>query len=150
MTGKKIRLQGKAFWLGGAVGLSIGLAGILVGTGPAQGTAESTGQTVTPVSSQELPNLPGNSLTAVVVEYAPGGRSASHRHAGSVFAYVLDGAIRSKLDDGSEVVYRAGESFFEPPGTHHAVSENASETEPAKLLAIIVAETGAKLTTFDE
>jgi hypothetical protein len=59
MTGKESRqLQGRAFWLGGAVGLSIGLAGLLVGTGPAHGTAEWTGQTVTPVSSQELPNLP--------------------------------------------------------------------------------------------
>jgi quercetin dioxygenase-like cupin family protein len=84
------------------------------------------------------------------MEYAPGGRSASHHNAGSVFADVLDGAIRSKLDDGSEVVYRAVESFFEPPGTRHALSENASGTERAKLLAVFVAETGAKLTTFDE
>ena len=108
------------------------------------------GDSVTPVFSADLPNLPGNSLTAVLVEYAPGGSSDSHRHAGSVFAYVIDGAVRSKLDDGSEIVYRAGESFFEPPGTHHAVSANASDTEPARLLAIIVAETGAELTTFDE
>lgn len=147
---RKITTPRKEFWVGGALGLSIGLGGLFLGTMPALGTAESTGQTVTPVFGAELPNLPGNSLTAVLVEYAPGAGSTGHRHAGSVFAYVIDGAVRSKLDDGAEVVYQAGESFFEPPGTHHAVSENASETEPASLLAIIVAENGATLTTFDE
>lgn len=139
------------FVLGAVFGLSIGSAGLLAGALPAQGTADdATGQSVTPVFSAELPNLPGNSLTAVEVEYAPGAGSASHRHAGSVFAYVIEGEIRSKLDDGAETVYRAGESFFEPPGTHHAVSENASDSAPARLLAVIVAETGAELTTFDE
>ncbi len=138
-------------WLGGAGGLAV--AGVALGAyllplKPAP--AESAGGTVTPVFSQELPNLPGNSLTAVVVEYGPGGASGSHRHAGSVFAFVLEGAIRSKLDDGEEVVYQAGQSFFEPPGTHHAVSANASDTEPAKLLAIIVAQTGATPTVFDQ
>lgn len=139
------------FVLGAVFGLSIGSAGLLAGALPAQGTADdATGQSVTPVFGAELPNLPGNSLTAVEVEYAPGAGSASHRHAGSVFAYVIEGEIRSKLDDGAETVYRAGESFFEPPGTHHAVSENASDSAPARLLAVIVAETGAELTTFDE
>ena len=108
------------------------------------------GETVTPVIDTKLPNLPGNNLTAVVVEYAPGGRSAPHHHAGSVFAYVLEGAVRSKLDDGSEVTYNAGDSFFEPPGTRHAVSENASATEPARLLAVIVAPSGATLTTYED
>lgn len=144
-------LHGRAFWLGGAMGLSIGAAGLLAFMLAAQGNASAAqGDSVTPVFSAELPNLPGNSLSAVLVEYAPGGSSDSHHHAGSVFAYVVDGAIRSTLDDGQETVYQAGESFFEPPGTHHAVSANASATEPARLLAIFVAETGAELTTFDE
>jgi quercetin dioxygenase-like cupin family protein len=133
------------------IGLSAALAAVAA-FAILQGVAgaAATGETITPVIDRKLPNLPGNSLTAVVVEYAPGGRSAAHHHAGSVFAYVLEGAVRSKLDDGSEIVYAAGESFFEPPGTHHAVSENASTTAPAKLLAVIVAETGATLTTFEE
>lgn len=136
-------------WLGGGLAVAAAALGAcLLQVEPAP--AQSNGGTVTPVFSQELPNVPGNSLTAVVVEYAPGDASGPHRHAGSVFAYVLEGAVRSKLDDGEEVVYQAGQSFFEPPGTHHAVSANASETEPAKLLAIIVAETGATGTVFDE
>jgi quercetin dioxygenase-like cupin family protein len=100
-----------------------------------------------PVFSQALPNAPGQRLTAVVVSYPPGGKSGKHRHAGSVFAYVLSGAIRSENSaTGPARVYKAGESFFEPPGSEHLVSENASETEPASLLAIFVADDGAVLT----
>ena len=83
--------------------------------------------------------------------YAPGGKSGKHPHAGSVFAYVLSGAIRSQTSTGGPAkVYEAGESFFEPPGSEHLVSENASATEPASLLAVFVADDGAKLTHFDK
>ena len=94
-----------------------------------------------------LPNVPGNSLTAVVVNYGPGEASPPHQHAGSVYAYVLTGSIRSENSaTGAARVYHAGESFFEPPGSTHRVSENASATEPASLLAVFVAPDGAKLT----
>jgi quercetin dioxygenase-like cupin family protein len=97
--------------------------------------------------SAQLPNVPGKSLTAVVVRYAPGDASGPHHHAGSVFAYVLSGAIRSQVStSGPAKVYQAGESFFEPPGSDHLVSANASTTEPASLLAIFVADDGAVLT----
>ena len=46
-------------------------------------------------------------------------------------------------------VYKAGESFFEPPGSKHLISENASATEPARLLAVFIADDGVQLTTFD-
>jgi quercetin dioxygenase-like cupin family protein len=106
---------------------------------------------VRPVSAVKLPNVPGKTLTAVVVNYAPGGKSPSHHHAGSVFAYVLSGAIRSENSaTGPAKVYKAGESFFEPPGSTHSVSENASATEPASLLAVFVADDDAKLTVFDK
>jgi len=144
-------LRSRAFWAGGALGIAIGLAGFFFGAVPMSGTAaEPAGRSVTPVFEEELSNLPGYSLAAVVVDYAPGGHSASHRHAGPVFAYVLEGQVRSKLDDGPAVVYQGGESFFEPLGTHHVISENASGTESAKLLAVFVAQDGATLTTFDE
>jgi quercetin dioxygenase-like cupin family protein len=103
------------------------------------------------VFSEKLPNVPGKSVTAILVTYAPGGKSVSHRHAGSVFAYVLTGAIRSENSATGPVrVYKAGESFFEPPGSAHLISENASTTEPASLLAVFVADDGAHLTTFDK
>lgn len=108
-------------------------------------------ETVKPVFAGPLPNVPGNALSAVLVTYAPGEKSASHHHAGSVFAYVLSGQIRSQVSPGGPAkVYKAGESFFEPPGSSHLVSENASATEPASLLAVFVAEDGAELTAPGE
>jgi quercetin dioxygenase-like cupin family protein len=110
------------------------------------------GASVTPAFAYALPNLPGQKMTAVLVEYAPGGSSPPHHHTaqGSVVAYVLEGAIRSQVNDGPVTVYHTGESWLEPPGAAHSVSENASATEPARLLAVFVAEDGAELTTFDQ
>jgi quercetin dioxygenase-like cupin family protein len=103
------------------------------------------------VRTEKLPNVPGKSITAIVVSYPPGGKSRPHHHAGSVVAYVLSGAIRSENSaTGPVKVYKAGESFFEPPGSRHLVSENASAKEPASLLAVFVADDGAQLTTFDK
>lgn len=116
-----------------------------------QADGEEIGVQVKPVSVEKLANVPGKSITAVVVNYAPGGKSGAHHHAGSVFAYVLSGAIRSENSATGPVrVYKAGESFFEPPGSEHLVSENASATDPASLLAIFVADDGARLTTFEK
>lgn len=127
------------------------LAGCVTLAGPASRAAgERNAEKVSPVLARALPNVPGKTLTAVVVAYAPGGKSAKHRHAGSVFAYVLSGAIRSESSGTGPVrVYKAGEGFFEPPGSEHLVSENASATEPASLLAVFVADNGAELTHFD-
>ncbi|HEY4164885.1 MAG TPA: cupin domain-containing protein [Dongiaceae bacterium] len=100
------------------------------------------------VFSTQLPNVPGKSLTAVVVKYGPGEKSPEHHHAGSVFAFVLSGEIRSENSaTGPAKIYKAGEAFFEPPGSTHSISENASATEPASLLAIFVADDGATLTS---
>ena len=82
------------------------------------------------------------------VDYPPGGKSDKHRHAGSVFAYVLSGAIRSENSaTGPSRVYQAGESFFEPAGSEHTISENASQKDPASLLAMFVAPDEAVLKT---
>src|SRR6187200_1169605 len=101
------------------------------------------GAKVSVVFEQELPNVPGKSMRAVLVEYAPGAGSPSHRHPNSAFIYarVLEGAIRSKVNDAAERTYQAGESWTEKPGDHHQVSKNASATAPAKLLAIFVVDT---------
>jgi quercetin dioxygenase-like cupin family protein len=112
----------------------------------------SQGGKVTLVYDQPLPNVPGKSVRGVLVEYEPGGTSPAHVHAKSAFIYatVLEGAIRSKVNDGPEKTYRAGENWSEFPGDHHAVSANASATEPARLLAVFVVDTAeTELTTFD-
>ena len=99
-----------------------------------------------------LPNVPGKSMKGVLVEYGPGGSSRSHRHPASAFIYatVLEGAIRSQVNDGPVKVYRAGESWAEQPGDHHRVSANASDTEPAKLLAVFVVDTGETNIVMDD
>lgn len=97
------------------------------------------------VTAQKLPNVPGDSLTAVRVDLAPGGLSPPHRHPGFVFAYVLSGTVRSRLGDGPAVDYHAGESWVEPPGTLHTLTQNPSASEPASLLAVWVAPDGAEL-----
>ena len=76
--------------------------------------AHGAGETVTPQFERAITNIPGKSLVAVVVDYAPGGASPSHTHAKSafIFAYVLSGEIESQVNDGPKRVYRAGESFY--------------------------------------
>ena len=109
-------------------------------------------ETVTPQFSHVLPNAPGKSLIAVTVDYPPGAKSAPHTHAKSAFiyGYVVSGAIRSQVDDQPAKLYRAGEAFFEMPGAHHKISENASDSEPARLLAVFVVDADeTTLTTPD-
>src|ERR1700744_2907718 len=102
------------------------------------------------ISSYALPNVPGKRVTIVRVTYGPGGFTRPHRHAGSVTAYVTKGEIRSQLGGGPVETFQVGQSFFEPPGATHLVSANASNTEPAELVAVFVADEGAQLTTLLE
>jgi len=106
-------------------------------------TPMSKNAKVTLVYQHELPNVPGKSIKGVLVEYGPGGYSACHTHPKSAFIYatVLEGAMRSQVNDGSVTTYKAGQSFSELPGDRHGVSANASETQPAKLLAVFVVDT---------
>ena len=122
----------------GAAGIALALATTTV---PAQGP----GETVKTVFERAIPNIKGKTLTALEVTYAPGGKSPSHFHPKSAFVYahVLSGAIRSQVGDEPAKVYQAGEGWYEDPGSHHKVSENASE--PAKLLAVFVGDPGETL-----
>lgn len=100
------------------------------------------------ISSNALPDMPGKRVTVVRVTYGPGGFTPPHRHAGTVTAYITKGQIRSQLNDGPVEIFDVGQSFFEPPGTIHRVSANASNTDSAELIAVFVADEGAQLTTL--
>jgi len=131
---------------------SIGAVLAAIALGIAPGHAQELDQ-VTTVFEHAIPNIPGKSLVALVVTYPPGGKTPSHHHAASAFIYahVLSGAIRSQVDDGPAKVYRIGEGFHEVPGSHHRVSENASDREPASLLAVFVVDSkDAPLTVPDD
>src|SRR6187455_1488594 len=102
------------------------------------------------VFQHDLPkvSLDNWAVTAVEVVYGPGQSSAAHSHPGITVAYVLEGEIRSKVGDAPEQTYTAGQMFIEYPGEVHAVSGNASDSKPAKLLAILMAEKGQPLTSM--
>ena len=107
---------------------------------------------ITPRFEHAIPNLPGKSLVAIEVSFAPGEASHPHHHAGSAFiyAYVLSGTIRSQVEGEPARDYHAGDSWYESPGAHHVQSRNLSATQPAKLLAVFVVDSDDKpLTTPD-
>jgi quercetin dioxygenase-like cupin family protein len=118
------------------------LAAFPLGGALAEG-AKAENAKVTLVYEHELPNVPGKSIKGVLVEYGPGGFSPGHTHPRSAFIYatVLEGEIRSQVNDGPVSTFKAGQSFSELPGDRHSVSANASETQPAKLLAVFVVDT---------
>lgn len=109
-------------------------------------------ETVTVAADAPIPNVPGKRLVSRVVDYPPGASSTSHRHARSAFIYahVISGAIRSQVNDEPVRVYRAGETWFESPGSHHRVSENASDTEPARLLAVFIIDAAEEQLTIPD
>jgi quercetin dioxygenase-like cupin family protein len=136
----------------------IGIAVLIVGGGLALHVARSQQpginrtqgaplrETVTVAADEPIPNLPGKRLVTHIVDYRPGASSASHRHARSAFiyAYVLSGEVRSQVDDEPVRVYRPGETWFERPGSYHRVSENASDTKSARLLAVLIVDAADK------
>jgi quercetin dioxygenase-like cupin family protein len=99
------------------------------------------------VLSQLLPKLDGDHLKATVVEvnYGPGESSSPHSHPCAVIGYVVEGALRTQVRGAPEAIYQAGESFYEAPNGVHAVSANASQTKPAKLIAYFVCDHDAPL-----
>jgi quercetin dioxygenase-like cupin family protein len=124
--------------------ITIGLAAVMPAT--------SYNDTIKTNFSHPISNVPGKSLVAVEVSYPPGGASAPHHHSDSAFiyAYVVSGQIASQVKGQPEHIYRAGECWYETPGAHHLISRNASNTKPAKLLAVFVVDTGDNaLTTPD-
>jgi quercetin dioxygenase-like cupin family protein len=116
---------------------------LVVSALPGLACAEPQRETFGAKVQHEIPDIPGKSLVAIVVKYAPGAKSVPHRHAGSafIFAHVMSGAVRSQVDDEPAKVYQAGESWTERQGTLHRMSENASMTEPASLLAVFIVDT---------
>jgi quercetin dioxygenase-like cupin family protein len=117
------------------------------GATPAWSQQPAPATKVTALMKQVLADLPGREVVMVTLDIPPGGGSAPHRHPGHhIFGYVLEGSYKIKLDQGPETILTKGQTFYEAPGQLHAVSANASQTEPAKVLAVIVAESGKPIT----
>lgn len=107
-------------------------------------------ETLTPLIQQTLPNVQGKTFTSAIVTLPPAARAVPHRHGDAfVYAYVLEGTVRSQLEGEPMRTYHQGENWTEQPGAHHLATENASPTQPAKLLVVFVAPTGAQLKLDD-
>ena len=126
--------------------LTLIVCGLVATVGVRSGIAADEGPKVTIVFDHPLPNVPGKSMKGILVEYGPGVATGAHIHPKSAFTYatVLEGAVRTSVNDGPAVVYKAGQNFSETPGDRHSVDENASKTEPAKMLAVMVVDTDTK------
>lgn len=122
------------------------LAALAAPPAPAAEPARSSAATQ---FTQDIPNIQGKKFLQLILTYPPGAKSPAHRHAKSAFiyAYVLEGQVRSQVDDATPKVYGVGESWHENPGAHHRVSENASATQPAKVLVVMVLDSGETILT---
>jgi quercetin dioxygenase-like cupin family protein len=113
-------------------------------------TSAQPTESVFPLLERQLPNVPGESLTSVIVDFPPGARAVPHRHGDAfVYAYVLDGSVRSRLAGSPAHTYYEGQDWVENPGAHHLLTENTSRTETARLLVVFVDDTGAELKVDD-
>jgi len=127
------------------------LAGALamLGAAAARAQDQSRPSGAPAVFQHDLPNvtMDGWEVDVSIVDMPPGREGRPHRHPGFVLAYVLEGAVVTKISDQPETTYKAGQMFYEPPGSTHQVSRNVSKTAPAKLLAMIFAKKGLPLVT---
>jgi quercetin dioxygenase-like cupin family protein len=116
----------------------------------AAGPTDRPKTVTTPIACEKLPNVPGKSITTVLVDFPPRAFTPAHRHPGSVTAFVLKGTLRSQLNNEEPRIYGVAGTWFEPPGTLHTFVENPSPTDSAQLLAIFVADTDCgPLTIFE-
>jgi quercetin dioxygenase-like cupin family protein len=107
-------------------------------------------ETLKPLLQQALPNVKGKTFTSAIVDFPPNASALPHRHGQAfVYAYVLEGTVRSQLDGKPATTYHQGENWVEQPGAHHVLTENTSRTQPAKLLVVFVSNTGEKLKIDD-
>lgn len=93
---------------------------------------------VTPVMTHALPDFPGKEAMMITVEYPPGAEDPVHRHDADVFIYVLEGSIVMQVKGGEPRTLAVGDSFYEGPDDVHTVGRNASKTEPAKFLVVLL------------
>jgi quercetin dioxygenase-like cupin family protein len=131
------------------LGCVVAMATLMSATvaGPAASQQAAPATRVSTLLKQAMADVPGREVMVITLDIPPGAGSPPHRHPGHhVFGYVLEGTYKIKLDQGAESVLTKGQTFYEAPGQLHAVSANASQSEPAKVLVFIVAESGKPIT----
>jgi quercetin dioxygenase-like cupin family protein len=107
------------------------------------GTVMAQEAKVTSLMSKDLPENPGKELLMITVEHAPGGSSPVHRHNAHAMVYVLEGSVVMQVKGGKQVTLKPGQTFYEGPDDVHVVDRNASKTQPAKFLVVLIKDKGA-------
>lgn len=103
----------------------------------------ATGAEVAMLFKQDLADMPGKAGQLLTVEFAPGEVSAPHRHNAHTFVYVLEGSVVMQVQGGEAKTLTAGQTFYENPDDIHTVANNASDTEPAKILVFFIKDSDA-------
>lgn len=120
---------------------------LLLAAGTVQAQQTPPAAQVTPLMTKPLADYPGKEGVVITVDYPPGGESAVHRHNAHAFVYVLEGSIVMGVRGGEPVTLTPGQTFYESPSDIHTISRNASRTEPAKFLVVLVKNSGAPIST---
>jgi quercetin dioxygenase-like cupin family protein len=107
------------------------------------GTAIAQVAKVTSLMSKDLPENPGKEMLMIIVEHAPGGSNPAHRHNAHAMVYVLEGSAVMQVKGGKQVTLTPGQAFYEGPDDVHVVDRNASSTQPAKFLVVLIKDKGA-------
>ena len=112
-------------------------------TGIAMLALPATSAEVAMLFKQDLADMPGKAGQLLTVEFAPGEVSAAHRHNAHTFVYVLEGSVVMQVQGGEAKTLTAGQTFYENPDDIHTVANNASDTEPAKILVFFIKDSDA-------
>src|SRR5262249_6243810 len=107
------------------------------------GTAIAQDAKVMSLMSKDLTENPGKEVLMITIEHAPGESKQIHRHNAQAFVYVLEGSVVMQLKGGQQVTLTPGQTFYEGPDDVHVVDRNASSTQPAKFLVVLIKDKGA-------
>jgi quercetin dioxygenase-like cupin family protein len=123
--------------------LGISLASVALGALVIPSANADDGAVIAPLISKDLADIPGKEMLMITVTYPPGYAGSVHRHDAHSFIYVLEGSVVMGVKGGKEVTLKPGQTFYEGPTDVHTVGRNASTTQPAKLVVVLVKKKGA-------
>ena len=95
----------------------------------------------------DLADYAGKEGRVIEVSYPPGAQDVVHRHDAHSFVYVLEGQVIMQLKGQPAATLKAGQIFYEGPTDVHVVGRNASNTEPARLVVVLLKGKGAPILT---
>jgi quercetin dioxygenase-like cupin family protein len=118
---------------------------VVVGASMNVARAAASAAIVTSLMTKPLDDYPGKEALMITVDYPPGAVDPVHRHHAHGFIYVLEGSIVMQVKGGREVTLTPGQTFYEGPNDIHTVGRNASQTQPAKFIVLLLKDKNAPI-----